>query len=174
MHSKQNTRYLYLLRHAKSAWPEGVDDHDRPLAERGRKATPLIAAFMAHNKIRPDLALVSTARRTQETWDFLSASLPKAPTKRDAADLYEADASAIATLLRSIDPSVESLLVIGHNPGLQDFALDLVGGGETGARTRMAEKFPTAGLAVIRIEAWQSLSPASGHLEAFVTPRMLG
>ena len=174
MSSKQNSRHLYLLRHAKSAWPEGIDDHDRPLAERGRKAVPLIAAFMADHKIRPDLALVSTARRTQETWDLLAANLAKAPTKRDAADLYEADASAIATLLRSIDPSVESLLVIGHNPGLQDFALDLVGGGELGARTRMAEKFPTAGLAVIRIGAWQSLSPASGHLEAFVTPRMLG
>ncbi len=168
-------RRLFLLRHGKSAWPADVADHDRPLAERGRKAAPLIGAYMVREKLFPDLVLVSTARRAQETWKLLAKELPRSTAKRDVPDLYEAPAARIAGILRKIEPTVQTVMLVGHNPGFQDLANGLIGSGDAQARARLKEKFVTAGLAIIDFEAdrWEDITPESGRLERFVTPRAL-
>ena len=165
---------LILLRHAKAAWPDHVEDHARPLAERGRRAAPVMAQWLVANGLRPDLALVSTALRTQETWALAAPVLGKV-TKRDAASIYEASAGRLVALIRGVEPSVETLLVIGHNPGMEDLAGHLMTGegGEAGGRLR--QKFPTAAIAVLSlpVEDWTEVGPRGGTLEHFVTPRML-
>jgi phosphohistidine phosphatase len=168
-------RRLLLLRHAKSAWPPNVADHDRPLAERGQRAAPLIGAYMAHEMLLPDLVLVSTARRAQETWALVARSLPAATSWRDAPELYEASAARMAGILVTIDPAIGTIMLVGHNPGLGDLAEELVGTGDSDARRLMSEKFATGSLAVIAFQAgnWNDVSPGSGRLERFVTPRML-
>ncbi|MQW86615.1 SixA phosphatase family protein [Sinorhizobium saheli] len=167
------TRRLMLLRHAKSAWPEGVADHRRPLADRGRKAAPATGAFMARQGLIPDLALVSTARRAQETWALVAEALPQAVAARDAVGIYEVSASAMMDVVRRVEPTVETLLLVGHNPGLAELALLLAGGGDEEGLARIEEKFPTAALAVIdlAIEQWPEIAPGTGRLVTFVTPR---
>ena len=81
---------LLLLRHAKSDWPDGVDDHDRPLAERGRRAGPLMARYMTGEGLIPDLALISTARRTRETWELLRPVIGNGIRWREEPRIYEA------------------------------------------------------------------------------------
>ncbi|MBB3967161.1 SixA phosphatase family protein [Rhizobium metallidurans] len=163
---------LLLLRHAKSAWPDGVEDHDRPLGGRGLKAAPSMGRYMAREGLVPDLALISTARRTQETWALVGAELPDDIARRDVGEIYEAAADRIAAVVRGVDASVRTLLVVGHNPGLQELAIDLVADGERLAGVR--EKFPTGALAVIDFAvAWGAVTEGSGVLERFVVPRSL-
>ncbi|MBW9114335.1 histidine phosphatase family protein [Rhizobium cauense] len=168
-------RRLLLLRHAKSAWPENVDDHDRPLASRGEKAAPLMGRYLAREKLIPDLVLVSSARRTQQTWELVAKKLPPSIAKKDTDELYEASAAKIAAVIQTIDPSIGTLLLIGHNPGFQDLADGLIGAGDPEACIDIKEKFPTAALAVIEfdVDRWKQLKPKSGVLERFVTPRSL-
>ena len=163
---------LLLLRHAKSAWPGGVDDHDRPLGGRGLKAAPVMGRYMAREGLVPDLALISTARRTQETWALVGAELPDDIERRDVVEIYEAAAERIAGVIRGVDADVRTLLVVGHNPGLQELAIDLAADGERLAGVR--EKFPTGALAAIDFAvAWGDVTAGSGVLERFVVPRSL-
>lgn len=131
--------------------------------------------YLAREKLIPDLVLVSSARRTQETWGLLAEKLPSAIAKRDAEDLYEASAAKIAAVVQTIDPKVRTLMLIGHNPGFQDLADGLIGEGDADACARIRENFPTAALAVIEFDAdrWKDLKPRSGMLERFITPRSL-
>lgn len=166
---------LMLLRHAKSAWPDGVDDHDRPLGERGRKAAPLMGAYMARKGLIPALAIVSTARRARETWALVSDRLPSPINCRETSDIYEVGAAAILTALGAVDPAIRDLLVVGHNPGMEDLADRIAGAGAAEMLARMRQKFPTAGLAVFSFDgsSWQDLAPGGCRLVDFVTPRQL-
>jgi phosphohistidine phosphatase len=165
---------LLLLRHAKSAWPDGIPDHDRPLATRGLKAAPLMGSYMAREALISDLVLVSTARRTQETWALVGAELPASIERRDVGEIYEAPAERLAAVIRATDASVQTLLLVGHNPGFQDLALQLAGVGEADGLARLREKFPTGALAVIDFAVgWQDVTEGSGRLERLVVPRSL-
>ncbi|MFB9949777.1 histidine phosphatase family protein [Rhizobium puerariae] len=168
-------RRLILLRHAKSAWPEGVADEERPLAPRGRKAAPLMGDYMARERLVPDLGLVSPARRTQETWALVRDKLPGRVDVRDHAGLYEASGAQILDVLAEVEAACRNLLIIGHNPGLQELALLLSDTGNADTRQKIAEKYPTAGLVVIDFDTadWQGVGEGSGRLERFVTPRSL-
>lgn len=171
----RTARRLLLLRHAKSAWPEGVADHDRPLADRGRKAAPIIGAYMAREKLIADLSLVSPARRAQETWKLVREALSKKILQQDAPEIYEVAAGQILEAIRAVKPGVRTLLMVGHNPGMEDLAALLTKDGDADAIGRMKEKFPTAALAVIdfEIEGWDAVASGSGYLERFVTPRLV-
>lgn len=168
-------RRLMLLRHAKSDWPEGVEDHNRPLSRRGRKAASLIADYLVKKRLRPDLALVSSARRARETLSLIEAYLPKAAEIRIIEALYDAPAEQILDVLRGLGPDCRSVLVLAHNPGIQEVALWLADGGEGDALARLRDKFPTAGLACILLNAatWQDVDRGCGYLERFVVPRSL-
>lgn len=168
-------RRLLLLRHAKSAWPDGVSDHERALAPRGRDAAPRMGAYLAEQGLIPDLALVSDARRARETWDLVRRSLPEVPMRLEPR-IYEAPLDRLLTVLGETEDAAETLLMVGHNPGFASLTPALAGKGDPATLARLAEKFPTAGLAVLAFEAarWSEVAPRSGRLERFVTPKSLG
>jgi phosphohistidine phosphatase len=164
------------LRHAKSDWSVGGQrDQDRALAARGREAAPLIGAYMARHGLKPDKALVSSARRARETWDLVAPAFGKSLDVSFDPRLYEANPKALLIPLREAGSTAHSLLVVGHNPGIQELASLLMASGDIDARQRLLEKFPTAALAVIDfpIDTWSALAPHSGRLDRFVTPRAL-
>lgn len=177
-------RRLILLRHAKSDWPDGVADHDRPVAARGRKAAPLMADYMAAEQLVPDLAVVSSARRTQETWALVAPALARARAlgQRPIAvpmttepRIYEARVEILLTVLRGTPDDARTLLVVGHNPGMAELTLLLAGGGDTQQLSDLQRKFPTAALSVIDFTGrWADLAPFKGRLDRFVTPKSLG
>ena len=165
---------LLLLRHAKSDRPPGVADLDRPLNPRGRRTAPLMARYLVGENLRPDHVAVSPARRTRETWEPVHAALG-GPDAVLVPEIYEAPESALLSVIRAVPATARSLLMVGHNPGFQDVALDLVGSGPRAARGRLATGFPTGALAVIDFEvaAWSEVGPGLGRLERFVAPRDL-
>ncbi|KAB1074690.1 SixA phosphatase family protein [Methylobacterium planeticum] len=168
-------RRLILLRHAKSDRPAGVADLERPLNPRGREAAPRMGAYLAAEGLVPDHVVVSPARRTRETWDLVEGALGAIPHASVDA-VYEAPASALHRVLRETPAEARSLLLVGHNPGLQDLALKLVRSGPREAMARLRTGFPTAALAVIDFEAaaWSEIGWGEGRLERFVTPKDLG
>lgn len=166
---------LYLLRHAKSSWIDpGIEDYDRPLAPRGRRAAARIADYMRRHDYRPDLVLCSAACRARETWTLMAESLDE-PRVRYLKTLYLAPPSRLAAMVARLPPAAASVLIVGHNPGMEAFASSLAGTGETAHLKRLRAKFPTAALAVLRFDvaAWRSIEPVSGRLEAFIRPKDL-
>lgn len=166
---------LFLFRHAKSAWDDAsLSDFDRPLAPRGERAAPQMANYMRAAGLRPDRVLCSAARRTRDTWALMAGTLDE-PRTTYLNEIYEAEVEALLTSIRRAPADARRLMLIGHNPGLQDLALNLVGSGDRAGREALTENFPTACLAVIdfEIEAWRDLAPASGRLTLFMTPRRL-
>lgn len=163
---------LLLLRHAKSAWPVGVEDRDRPLAPRGRRAAPAIGAYMAREGLAPSRVLVSPARRTLETWAHALDAWQNEPPSAYEEAIYEAPAERLLTVIRR-QGAVSPLMLVGHNPGMEDLAAQLLAPAE---RARMPGKYPTGGLAVIDIDAagWGDIQPDTGRLDRFIAPRTLG
>jgi len=166
---------LMLLRHAKSDWPTGTADLDRPLARRGREAAPRMGAYLAAEGLLPDLVLVSPARRAQETYDLVAPSLGGAPMRVEPR-IYEAPPERLLAVVREVEARVRALLLIGHNPGFEELSRTLVGHGDRYALARLSEKYPTAGLAAIdfAVEAWSAVAPRAGRLDRFVTPKSIG
>ena len=159
---------LLLLRHAKSSWDDPVlADCDRPLAARGRKAAKLIGAHLSREQIRISLVLCSSARRARETLDLAAAS-GEIQIERE---LYGASADQLLERLRRVPDEVDAVMLIGHNPAIQDLAVGLVGG----ASELAVRKFPTGALATLTFTGpWRALKPSHAELAAFVTPRELG
>jgi phosphohistidine phosphatase len=166
-------RRLILLRHAKSDWPDGVADADRPLAPRGKEAAPKMAAYLAAQGLIPDRVLVSPARRTQETWDLVKSVLG-AVADETVPQIYEAPVSRLLDVVQAIPDEAATVLMIGHNPGFQDLARLLSKPGE--ARRALSKKYPTAAIAVIDVsaESWAKVEAGEGTVERFVTPKSLG
>jgi phosphohistidine phosphatase len=164
---------LMLLRHAKSTWPSGVQDAERPLSDRGEAAARRMGAYMAHHALTADRVLCSPARRTRDTWAGISAQLPATAEIVFDGRLYGATRQGLLSVVRDQDGAVRTLLVLGHNPGLQDAAEWLIAAGDVELRERLREKFPTAALAVIdfALDTWSRVHEHGGRLERFVTPR---
>jgi len=166
-------RRLLLLRHAKSDWPDDVSDHERPLAPRGQRDAPLMGREMARRGILPEHVIISTSRRTRETFTLVEPFLGRHTSHYERA-VYEAPTDAILRVIRGVESRVSSLLIIGHNPGLERTASHLVQGGGTVANP-LGDKFPTAALAVIDldIEQWSEVAGHRGRLFLFLTPKLL-
>lgn len=167
---------LILLRHAKSSWNNpALDDIDRPLAKRGISDAPLIGRAMAERGIDPELVLCSSARRTRDTFDLVLPELRVEPRIVYDGALYHAHPDAMLKMLQAIPPGTNRVMLVGHNPELQSFALDLVGAGPKHFRDRLTTKYPTAGLAVINFAAglWKNIDVNSGTLNLFLVPRDL-
>jgi phosphohistidine phosphatase len=167
------SKRLYLLRHAKSSWkqPE-LADHDRPLAGRGRRAADAIARYLSDQAIAPELVLCSTARRARETGERIQSALGTAPIRHEPG-LYGASAASLLERLRTVPDSVASVLLIGHNPALEELALDL--SGPSPQRRDVEVKFPTAALVTLAlpISSWRDLGHDCAELVAFIRPRDL-
>jgi phosphohistidine phosphatase len=168
-------RRLMLLRHAKTERAEpGQRDHDRKLMKRGRADVPTVGAYMAHHNLIPDLALISPAARAQETWDLLADAFDKPPRTQTDDRIYNASPHKLLQLV--VEPrKANKLLIVGHNPSLHEFALQMIASGDGEASEQLREKLPTSGLVVmdLPIEDWRQLRSHSARLERFVTPRLI-
>jgi phosphohistidine phosphatase len=171
---------LLLLRHAKSSWDDpSLADYDRPLAKRGRKAAPEVGAALAAKGLRPDLVLCSSAVRARETLDLVLKALgPPLPEVRYDEELYMATpATSIARLRQQVvnPANAQHVMLVGHNPGFEELARMLVGGGNGDDCARLAEKFPTCAVAVIAFDAdsWSAAEAGTGRLAHFLTPKHL-
>ena len=165
---------LYLLRHAKSSWADPtLLDHERPLAPRGRRDAKRIAKHLAQLGIEPELVLCSSAERARETLELVRPALGATPTVKLEAKLYAASSDKLLDYIRALPEAVAAVMLIGHNPGLQDLALVLA---STGTELeRLEAKFPTAALATLTIAntTWSRLSRADAALAAYVVPKQL-
>ena len=169
-------RRLLLLRHAKTepAAP-GHEDRTRVLVERGRKDAAKIGAYVETHALVTDRVMLSPAKRVQETWKHMASALKRAPGATTTEQIYAATPHDVLAVILSTPASAHSLLIVGHNPALQDVALMLIASGDIDARERLREKLPTAGLVIIdfSFDEWSKVHPQCGRLERFVTPRTL-
>lgn len=168
---------LMLLRHAKSSWNEPqIADRERPLAEAGREAAPLIGRYAMEHGLQPELILYSPARRTRETHELFAAALGRPVPAEAVEELYDfGDGRALLDVARRRGGEARSLMLVGHNPALESLARMLSVRGDAETLGELQQKFPTAALAVIECtaESWAELQPGSGELAAFITPRAL-
>lgn len=164
-------RRLILMRHAKSSWADPSQrDLDRPLNKRGRRSAALVGAWMKRKRLRPGLALVSSARRTQETWSGIVAEAGTAETSY-LPELYHAGPETMLAVLRRA-ANVDCVLLLGHQPGIGAFAERLLA--EPPGDAEFA-KYPTGAVAVIDFarERWDDVGWGDGRLVEFVVPRAL-
>ncbi len=173
MDAADSARTVALLRHAKSDWPEGVPDLRRPLGERGRRDAPVAGRLLNEHMGVPDLVLVSPAQRTRETWELAKAGFPHPPHVEFAEDVYDASVEDLLLLLRRTSERVGSVVVVGHNPGLEELAFALSdGAGDADALRAMGTKFPTSALAVLTTaQPWAHLVEGSCTLRSFDVAR---
>ena len=168
---------LALFRHAKSDWSDPrLEDFDRPLAPRGIKAAPRMARAMKKLGLAPDLVLCSEAVRTQQTWRLAAPEIGAAPELVVRRKLYLAAPGELLAAVQEIGPEVGTLMLIGHNPGMESLAAALAGPeSDPQAFQRMATKFPTAALALLTFEiaTWADAKPGRGALTHFIQPRDL-
>ncbi|MER6784632.1 histidine phosphatase family protein [Streptomyces sp. NPDC000658] len=166
-------RRLVVLRHAKSAWPHGVPDHERPLAPRGLRDAPAAGRALAEAGRRPDLALCSTAARARATWELVRARWDPPPPERFDPRLYGADPPELLDIVRETPGEVGTLLLVGHNPGLQELVLDLAGDGLGDALDEVRLKFPTSAIAVLTWHGpdWRALTPGAALLTSMTVAR---
>lgn len=170
-------RRLVVVRHAKSAWPE-VDDHSRPLAPRGRRDAPAAGRWLREAGVVPDRVVCSTALRTRQTWDLVGPELLVGPGA-DAEPavvyderLYDAGADEVLAVVRGTPDDVRTLLVVGHNPAVQDVTLALAGDTVGDSRDQVRVAFPTSAIAVLSCpQRWSALTPGSARLTAVAVPR---
>jgi phosphohistidine phosphatase len=167
----QVTRRLALLRHAKSDWPEGVADHDRPLAKRGLRDAPVAGRWLGASGYAPDAVVCSTARRARQTWELASAGLAAAvpgaaPLVTYEPRVYEATVLGLLMLVREFPPSWRTALIVGHNPGMAELTVGLAD-----PPPSPPAGFPTAAVAVLGLPGdWAELGPGEAKLLAFAIP----
>jgi phosphohistidine phosphatase len=159
-------RTLVLIRHAKSAWPDDVADHERPLGKRGRRDAPAVGRWLTDNAVIPQVALVSSARRAVETAQLITGELQPAPRQVVSDAAYNAGREELLELVRSLPDDASNVMLVGHNPGIQSLAALLEDGhGSLG-------EFPTSAVAVLEFDGdWASVRPRAGRLVAYAVPR---
>jgi len=167
---------LCLLRHAKSDWGDPAkDDFDRPLNARGEKAADFMADYIAHSAYRPDAILCSTAARASATCAPLCAALGKGVPVTYLDELYHAMPDVMMDAIRKAPNTAETLLVVGHNPGLVLLAMALAQDPEEETALRIAHGVPTGGFIVFDfdIERWSDVDEGEGVPRFFGRPRDL-
>jgi phosphohistidine phosphatase len=166
---------VYLLRHAKSSWDDPtLNDHERPLAPRGEKAAKRMGRHLRDLGVQPDEVVCSPAVRARQTLERLRPFLDRNVKVDFEPAIYGAGPDQLLTRLRQVPDAVGSIMLIGHNPGLQELAVSLVDDHDAN-RAHLAEAFPTAALAALAVpvEAWASIRPGQAHVEHFVLAREL-
>lgn len=169
-------KQLVLLRHAKSNWDDPLlADIDRPLAKRGRRAGHRIAAWLKKQRIRPDVVLCSPAVRTRETLELIADVIAETTPVVYDKGLYLAEMEDLLAHVRQVDGAAACVMVIGHNPGMQDFAVALLRPDAKKNRAKLAAKFPTAAVAcfTVPIATWAKLELEEAVLTKFVKPAEL-
>lgn len=162
-------RTLILLRHAKSDYPPGATDHERPLATRGIREAGLAGDWLRAHEPAVDAVLCSTAARTLATYERTALAAPV----RYVDDLYDATPGTVIATINTVPDDVHTLLVIGHEPAMSSVALGLAGPGtEAAVAQRISEKYPTSGIAVLHVGgSWADVELGSAALVDFYVPR---
>jgi len=158
---------LLLMRHAKSSWDTPQQkDFDRPLNERGRRVAPLMGRYLRRQKIHPDLVLCSPAERAKETAGLFTAAAQLSGELRLDERIYDASVYTLLQVVSQVEDDASSVLMIGHNPGLEELILRLTG---------QIRRMPTAALASIQldIERWADVREMSGRLDWIQRPKEL-
>jgi len=161
---------LVLLRHAKSAYPDGVADHDRPLAPRGIREAGLAGDWLRANLPAIDVVLCSTATRARQTLLRTGVDAPVRYVER----LYGASPGTMLDEINNVGDDIATLLVVGHEPTMSAVAIGLAGADDTdsAAVEGISLKFPTSGIAVLGVAVrWKDLAPGGGALVNFHVPR---
>ncbi len=154
---------LLLMRHAKAAWPQGVLDHDRPLAGRGRTDAPGVGRWLASTGWVPELLVCSDAARTRETAELVVQGLGASPALRLEHGLYESGVEQLLEVVARTQPDVRTLLLIGHEPTMS---------ASTGVLTERYVRFPTAAVAQIELDGtWADITAGAGRLVRLRTPK---
>jgi phosphohistidine phosphatase len=170
-------RTLILLRHAKSD-RSGIelDDAVRPLTERGIHAARCIGHWLNTSGPTPDLVLCSPARRAKDTWEIVKAEFISPPPSTTVPEIYDfGTGDALLDVIRNHGGTAWTLMLVGHNPSIEELAARLTGSGDRALRNRLETKFPTAALAIIVFPPgnWASTSWKTGALISFICPRDL-
>lgn len=164
---------LVVMRHAKSAYPLGVIDHDRPLNGRGARDAQAARQWFAGARLDIDHAWVSSAVRAKETWSAVEPGVRAGATPgldiSTVPELYEASVDRLMSLLSRC--TARSLLVVAHNPGLEQLIERIVGSDPQGWLPHIRMKYPTAAICAMRIESWHALGPGTAELTTYVIPR---
>jgi phosphohistidine phosphatase len=166
---------VWLLRHAKSSWDDpGLEDRDRPLAPRGEGAADLMREYLVAEGIRPALVLCSSAMRTRQTLARVLPALGPELEVRIESSLYTFDAEHLLDRVHAIPEDVASVMLIGHNPAMEELAIMLADRGER--LGQLAQKYPTGALAEIELStgSWAEAGTTPGELTRFVVPQELG
>jgi phosphohistidine phosphatase len=169
-------KQLLLMRHAKSNWSvEGLSDFERSLNDRGHLNAQDMALYLLKNAPLPDYILCSTAQRTRETLGYLLKAYSHPHTVQMSRKIYEAPYVQIMEQVQAVPEHVQTLLVLGHNPGMEEMAFNLCGDGEVDAFKELRFKYPTAACAHIsfNVGAWLDVTRTSGYLKDFVTPKTI-
>lgn len=170
-------RRLLLLRHAKSSWDDpGLEDFDRPLAARGERAAPAMAAYLEMKGLRPDLVLCSPAARARQTWALVAQSLGDGVEVKELQSIYLGAPSRLLEAIRRAPDSAACVMLVGHNPGMEHLAMALSGpSSKPKALAKLHAKFPTAALAKIEFDAatWRDIAHGTGRLKRLVWPKDL-
>jgi phosphohistidine phosphatase len=167
---------LILFRHAKSDWNDPVPrDFDRPLNGKGRRAARAIGQHAREIGISFDRIVASPAIRVTETLDEFANGYGKLPQPSFDRRVYLASAQTLLEVVQDADDAFGSVLLVGHNPGLEDLVFLLVPEGEDDAREQVEEKYPTASIAEISlaVDHWADATAGSGTLDRFTRPRDL-
>lgn len=166
---------LYFLRHSKAAAAEpNGDDHARVLNSRGERDASLMGEYLLSQGIHPQLVLCSTATRTRQTFQLLQAAIPRPLNVQYESKLYLASPKEVLDFVANVEPHIHSIMVIAHNPTLQQLSHDLVEDGDEKLKRELAQHFPTTTLAELQFSAdeWAEVVPRSGTLRRFVMPSM--
>lgn len=169
-------RRLLLLRHAKTEGHEiGKDDLARVLIERGRDDAARMGAYIASHSLVPAHVILSPAARCQETWSQMASAMKPAPGIQTSDQIYDATPDDIFAAVTGAPADAQSLLIVGHNPGIHEAAVRLIASGNIDARELVREGMPTSALVIIdfAFDDWRKVHPQSGRLERFVTPKAL-
>ena len=169
-------RTLIFLRHAKSSWAlPGVDDFDRPLNERGNKAAPKMANWLISKSIKPDVIICSSAKRTSETLAHIQPAFDQSTATIMEPNLYLASSERLFESAAALDDTVQTAMLLGHNPGMHDAALSALTAANRRESGEMRSRFPTCACAIISlpINRWSEITTDIGELNAYMTPRGL-
>lgn len=172
---------LFILRHAKSSWSDPfLDDFERPLNKRGKRACVDMWQWFIKQNISPELVLCSPAKRAKDTWKRMKKEQMAFGKKKFEASLYLASPSELLDLIKKVPAKVSSLMLIGHNPGMHELILQLVNTNalqpeQAQSFQQIVYKFPTTGFAHLQfnVSDWVDVAPLTGKLYRIMTPTLL-
>jgi phosphohistidine phosphatase len=169
----ERDRWLVMLRHAKSGYPRGVPDRQRPLTGKGRRNAQAVGEWFRDEGPKLELALCSDALRARHTWEIARMAIDPLPVTQMRPELYGGGPDVVLELARGVEDRTQAVVVIGHEPTMSATVMLLAGvGSDPTALSRMLDKYPTNGVAVLHFtRAWRDLSAGRAALQTFAVPR---